>query len=170
MLSFMKEMNDHKKNDLRNNINSCSENLLNEYDKRYETLLADGRDAHNLLKEDELGYDELRKMLNRLRDYKDCYLLFMRDYDVPFTNGLSERDLRPAKTKQKVSGCFRSWNGIEIYAKTRSFVSTAKKRNINLFDAISSVFKGVPVFAVNSAEQTKEDTTLTSKASNQISA
>jgi hypothetical protein len=170
MLSFMKEMNDHKKNDLREDINICNKELLDEYDKRYDTLLADGRAAFSLLKEKELGWDELRKMLNRLSNFKDCYLLFIRDYDVPFTNNLSERDLRPAKTRQKVSGCFRSWNGVEIYAKIRSFISTAKKRQKNLFDSIACVFNNTPVFTTRTAEKTKNDVALSSESSDQISA
>ena len=147
MRSFMKEMNDRKKRDLQNNINSCNKKAFDDYCKQYDGLLADGQEALNALMKNELGWDELRKMLNRLRDYKDSYLLFMKDYDVPFTNGLSERDLRPAKTRQKVSGCFRSWNGVVVYAQIRSFISTAKKRRINLFEAISSIIKGIPVFA-----------------------
>jgi len=67
-------------------------------------------------------------------------LLFVKNYDAPFTNNLAERDLRPCKTKQKVSGCFRSWDGLLCFANIRSFISTAKKRSINLLDAFSSLF------------------------------
>ena len=158
MRSFMFEMNDHKNSDLKNNKTACESKLLNEYEKRYDDLLAEGREVHGALKEKELGEDSLRKMLNRLRDYKNCYLLFMRDYNVPFTNNLSERDLRPSKTKQKVSGCFRSWSGVKTYATIRSFISTAKKRGKNLFEAITYIFKNIPVFAVsNEEEQAKHE-------------
>ena len=114
----------------------------------HDTLVSEGWCAHALLKKNELGHDELKVMLNRLGKYKDCYMLFMKDYSVPFTNNLAERDLRPSKTKQKVSGCFRSWSGIKNYAKTRSFISTAKKRHLNLLESILSILKGIPVFAV----------------------
>ena len=70
----------------------------------------------------------------------------MRDYDVPFTNNLSERDLRPEKTKEKVSNVFRSWEGIKNHTKNRSFISTVKKRGIDLFSAISNVIRRIPVF------------------------
>jgi transposase len=112
---------------------------------QYDALLAAGWDAHNLLKEIEPGYKKLRAMLKRLHKHKDCYLLFIKDYEVPFTNNLSERDLRPCKTKQKVSGCFRSWKGISNYTKIRSFISTLKKRGMNIFDSIQKVLKGAPV-------------------------
>ncbi|NLC67977.1 MAG: transposase [Clostridiaceae bacterium] len=31
----------------------------------------------------------------------------LRDYNAPFTNNLGERDLRPCKTREKISGCFQ---------------------------------------------------------------
>jgi hypothetical protein len=40
------------------------------------------------------GYDELRRMVNRLEKHKDNYLLFIRNYEAPFTNNQAERDLR----------------------------------------------------------------------------
>ena len=157
MRIFMKEMNDYKKADLKKGKNSCDTKKLDVFSKKYDTLLTEGREEHGKLKENELGFKPFRAMLNRLNNYKDCYLLFMRDYDVPFTNALSERDLRPSKTKQKVSGCFRSWKGVESYAKTRSFISTAKKRGINIFNAIRSVFKKIPVFIDNNAIQADDE-------------
>jgi len=86
------------------------------------------------------GYDPLRCMVNRLADYKDSYLLFIRDFEAPFTNNEAERDLRPYKTKQKISGCFRSWQGVLDYCKIRSFLAIAKKRGCNLFDTLASLF------------------------------
>ena len=147
MRSFVLGMNDHKKTDLKNGITACNPDVLSEYEKQYDALLVEGWLAHSKLNDHDLGYNELRAMLNRLQNYKDCYLLFMRDYSKPFTNNLSERDLRSSKTKQKVSGCFRSWKGVKNYAANSSFISTAKKRGLNLLDSITSVFKGIPVFS-----------------------
>ena len=123
----------------------CAPEILAFFEKGYDSLLSDGRAALAALKEKELGHDELRKMVARLTKYKDCYLLFIRDYKVPFSNNLAERDLRPDKTKEKVSGCFRSWNGFQCFARIRSFISTVKKRSGNLFGSISAVFNSTPV-------------------------
>ena len=92
------------------------------------------------------GYDELRRMINRLEKYKDNYLLFIRDYEAPFTNNQAERDLRHCKTKQKVSGCFRSWQGVLDYCKIRSLLATAMKRGENLLASLSSLWK-IPLTA-----------------------
>ncbi len=43
------------------------------------------------------------------------HLLFLRDFSVPFENNISERDLRKAKNRQKMSGGFRKESGHEMY-------------------------------------------------------
>ena len=45
-----------------------------------------------------LAFKELNAMVDRLRTYKDAYMLFIRDFRVPFTNNLAERDFRLCKT------------------------------------------------------------------------
>ena len=64
------------------------------------------------------------------------YCLFLKDWRVPLDNNQAERDLRPAKTKQKVSGCFRTVVGSEGFGVIRSFLSTAKKQSVTVFKAI----------------------------------
>ena len=63
------------------------------------------------------------------------YLDFLdsREDDVPFTNNQAERDLRPAKVKQKVSGCFRTENGALVYARLQAVVSTFRKQGLQVF-------------------------------------
>jgi transposase len=145
MRQFISNINSYKNDDLAAGRSECLPKSLAFFEKTYDSLLSDGLVALAALKENEMGYQELRRMLNRLTEYKDCYLLFIRDYRVPFTNNLAERDLRPDKTKQKVSGCFRSWDGLQTFARIRSFLSTVKKRSGNLFNSISSVLDSTPV-------------------------
>jgi transposase len=80
-------------------------------------------------------------MLNRLREYKRAYMQFVDNYDAPFTNNQAERDLRPCKTKQKVSGCFRSWQGMEAFAAIGSYFSTLKKSSCNLLTSVFSTLQ-----------------------------
>ncbi|MCL2853833.1 MAG: transposase [Defluviitaleaceae bacterium] len=148
MRAHVAGMNNHKNKDLEDNKTECDATLLAGFERKYDELIECGRAELGQMQKGEFGYDEFRKMLNRLTDFKDCYLLFMRDYKVPFTNNLSERDLRAEKTKQKVSLSFRSWAGISNHAKIRSFVSTMKKRKADLFAAIAQVFNGEPVLRV----------------------
>ena len=47
-----------------------------------------------------------------------------------------------SKVKTKVSGCFRSEDGIRDYLAVMSYVGTAKKHGKNAFQAILNVFEG----------------------------
>ncbi len=148
MRLFMSAVNDHKNADIADGIMFCDPVMLAGFKSRYDELLEQGQIALGMLKSKELGHHELRKMLNRLTEFKDNYLLFICDYRAPFTNNLAERDLRPCKTKQKVSGCFRSWAGMQTFTRIRSFISTLNKRGFHLLDSISYAFRSIPVLAL----------------------
>lgn len=85
---------------------------------------------------------KVRNLLERLRDHADSVLLFMYDFTVPFTNNLAERDLRMSKVKMKISGCFRSTDWANIYCRIRSYLSTALKNGVSIFNSIVSAFNG----------------------------
>ena len=48
--------------------------------------------------------------------------------------------LSPLKVKLKISGCFRSLNGAQYFARIRSYIGTARKQGVNAFEAIRSLF------------------------------
>ncbi|MBR1737459.1 MAG: transposase, partial [Firmicutes bacterium] len=133
---FFIKMNKQKNEDVRMGKRSCGHDLLCNFENKYDELLRKGKRILEEMKKDTFGYNELRRMVNILENNKDNYMLFIRDYDAPFTNNEAERDLRHCKTKQKVSGCYRSWQGIIDYCKIRSVLSTAIKRGEDLFDTI----------------------------------
>jgi len=114
---------------------------LDEYRRRYDEIVAAG---FEVLKETKSRFyqAEEKKLLNRLKKYRDNHLLFAADFAVPFDNNLSERDLRMVKTKGKVSGCFRSLGGAKIFANLMSVIKTAIKQNVSPYTAIHATFNG----------------------------
>jgi transposase len=81
-----------------------------------------------------------RNLLIRLQKHKDAVLAFAYQEGVPFTNNQAERDIRPVKLKQKISGCFRTFHGAEIYARIEGYVSTLRKNQFNIFKELTNVF------------------------------
>jgi hypothetical protein len=138
---FYKAMNDSKNIDLERGITECDASVLRSYSAEYDALLERGYAILGTMGEKAFGRNELRRMLNRLRDYKTSYMLFIKNYEAPFTNNQAERDLRKCKTKQKVSGCFRSWRGLEAFAAIGSYFSTLKKTSRNLLDSVLSTLQ-----------------------------
>ena len=151
MRRFMYEMNEYKKADMAGKATmptGCEPEQLKVFSKRYDELIDQGETAKEKT-DNKYAKDELRKILERLRRYKDAYLLFMKNYSAPFTNNQAERDLRPCKGKQKMSGCFRSWDGIVAFARIRSFFSTVRKRKLDMMGALLDIIRGNSVLARN---------------------
>ena len=83
-----------------------------------------------------------RNLLIRLKKHQAEVLAFAWHKEVPFTNNQAERDLRPAKTKQKVAGSFRTLEGAKRFARIHGFVSTTRKHQINVFEQLKLAFSG----------------------------
>ena len=120
---------------------------LSKYMKRYNMLVEEGLNKNPEQREragkrGRIKQTKARLLLLRLQKHKDECLRFAIDFSVPFDNNQAERDIRMAKVKQKVSGCFRSDKGEKSFAKIYSFIQTLKKNRISVFDELVKVFKG----------------------------
>ena len=82
-----------------------------------------------------------RALLERLRNFEDDVLRFMTRVDIPFTNNQGENDIRMTKVHQKISGCFRSEQGSEIFCLVRSYLSTCRKQKVSASEALNLLFK-----------------------------
>ena len=86
-----------------------------------------------------------KNLLDRLRDFKENVLAFVTHPLIPFDNNQGERDIRMAKLKQKISGCFRGPDGGPIFARIRGYVSTLRKNDLHILEGIQSAFKKTPI-------------------------
>lgn len=92
-----------------------------------------------------------RNLMLSLQKYEDSVLAFAFVAEVPFTNNQAERDLRPAKVKQKVSGSFRTEHGAARYARLQGIISTCRKQDRHVFHTLRALFahQSVSLVAAN---------------------
>jgi transposase len=83
-------------------------------------------------------------LLDRLEDFEGSILAFLWDEQVPFTNNQGEQDIRMVKVRQKISGCFRTLHGAQMFCRIRSYLSTCRKQGRNLWEAIQMAVLGRP--------------------------
>ena len=68
--------------------------------------------------------------------------MFMKDFDVPFTNNLAEQTMRSVKPKTKVIGCFRTLEGAAEFVGIESVLRTARKHGIDAVKALWLILGG----------------------------
>lgn len=124
-----------------------------EYEAKYREILEAGKSECPLPKAPKKKRrgrpkkSKSRNLLERLLDYMDDTLRFMRVAGVPYTNNLAEGDVRVAKLYANVSKCFRSIEGAKRFCLLRSYIVTARKNGMDATEALGCLFLGkIPFF------------------------
>lgn len=146
LAEFLRAANKLKKNYLTMGHHSMDENELNSLFARYDEILEAGRAQYAAATENKKNisyFNDERRLLLRLGEYKQEHLRFLTNFDVSFDNNGPERDARFFKGKMKVAGCFRSEEGARSYIKIASLISTLRKQNTNVYGTIIDIFNGI---------------------------
>ena len=85
-----------------------------------------------------------RMLLECLRDRENDVLRFLTDLRIPPTSNQAERDLRPSKTQQKISGRLRSETATRNRYAIRGYLDTARKHHADVMTAIRDALTGNP--------------------------
>jgi transposase len=96
-----------------------------------------------------LSQPEAVKLQRRYRKHRQHLFVFLYRTDVPPTNNVSERALRPAVVHRKVSGGFRSEWGAKTYTALASVIDTAALQGVSAFAAIQ-LLMGTPALPLPS--------------------
>ena len=116
--------------------------------KRYRNILTRGAKELPVIppkpsgKRGKLAKSDAHNLLERLQTHEASVLLFAKDPHVSFTNNRAERDLRMAKVKQKVSGCFRTEVYAKAYCRISSYLQTMANKGYNPLIAIQMALAG----------------------------
>ncbi|MGH9060380.1 MAG: IS66 family transposase, partial [Acidimicrobiales bacterium] len=90
------------------------------------------------------GQRKARLLLEVLRDREPDVLRFTGDLRVPPTSNQAERDLRPAKIQQNISGRLTSQARTTDRYRIRGYLSTAVKHGKNSIDVLREALLGRP--------------------------
>jgi len=116
--------------------------------KRYRNILTrGGKELPDILpkpkgKRGKIAKSDAHNLWERFQKYETAVLLFAKEGHVPFTNNRAERDLRMAKVKQKISGCFRRKQYAQAYCRISSYLQTMAIQGINPLVAIQMALAG----------------------------
>ena len=145
-LTFLVDTNKRKKEAIKKGKKQLEKEEFLEIETRYKELLEKWKTAYyEYIKEIEIinkPLEEERCLFERLLEYQEEHLLFIKNFEVPFDNNMAERALRMIKTKKNVSGGFRSKSLAENFCDIRSLFGSGKKQGKNLFEIAKQVLDG----------------------------
>lgn len=121
---------------------------IKQFEKHYHEIINQGFAVNPDMdpKRRKKKKSKAQNLLLRFQNHRDKVLAFMYDFQVPFDNNLAERDIRMLKVQQKISGCFRSDLGAEMFCRIRSYISTAKKQNHHVLSALNMALNDINIY------------------------
>lgn len=111
---------------------------------QYDTIVSSGY-IENLDDANKYYIKEEETLLKRLEEYKENYLMWTLNDEIPFTNNTAERGLRTSKTKMKVSGQFTNIKNAQYFARIKSYIETGHRYGIGSYVLIERALEGSPL-------------------------
>jgi len=151
LANLLLDMN-QKREEQKQLASSFPSECLDEWHQQYQGILREGRVVNPPIipipnvpkKRGRKKQTKAQNLLDRLEKHEDWVLAFLHDFQIPFTNNQAEQDIRMIKVKQKVSGSFRTFEGAELFATIRSYISTVRKQGRSIFQDLKAAISGNP--------------------------
>ncbi len=143
LIELLTKMNNKRKRLIEKGKEKFEQEELNKFEDKFEKIMLEAN-KENEAEGKKYYVDTEATLILRILDYKNEYLLWVYDFDVPFTNNLSERGLRGAKSKMKAAGQFWSEESANWYATIRTYIETCNRNNVNVYNALVMLSLGKP--------------------------
>lgn len=154
--SLLEKTNRKRNEQMEKGIESFEDAYILEFFREFDRIMIMGMEEN---KEDQGKYystDE-RTLLLRILEYKDNYLSWVTNFEIPFSNNLSERALRGVKSKMKISGQFQSEETANNYAVVKSYIETCYRNGIDEMEALIRLCRGNPYSVDEIYDHTKSE-------------
>ena len=135
---------DHKRKELMDNgIDHFDSEEINDFILNIDTSLLKGLEENENDPNPYYAKNELT-LIWRIMEYRDNYIYWIFDFSIPFTNNLSERNLRGIKSKMKISGQFQNIERARDYANIRSYIETCRLYGVNEYESLTRLVEDNP--------------------------
>lgn len=144
--SFLMEIYKEKLEAIAQGKEKLSTKRIKEIEKEYIELLEKWKkeyeEAITKYKKLPKAYREERNLFTRLIEYKEEHLLFIKNFQVPFSNNKAELLLRGLKLKMNVSKRFGNLKRAQEFAVVKSIETTAKRMGLNVCKIFEDILEG----------------------------
>lgn len=140
---LLEKTNKERNEAIKRGEESFEDEYVKDFFESYDSIVVLGIEENKTAYEKYYGREETA-LLNRITEYKDNYFAWVTNFDIPFSNNLSERSLRDTKSKMKISGQFQSEDNAKNYAIIKSYIETCYRNGINPICALKRLCIGNP--------------------------
>jgi len=152
---LLTETNKQREELIINGVSEFSLDVLSRFFGEFNSIMIKAYSENEESSSMYYAKDE-KTLVLRILDYKNEYLAWVVNFDLPFSNNLAERGLRGAKTKLKASGQFQNVKTASFYANIKSYIETCYRNGINEFYALLRLCRGDP-FKLDEILEADED-------------
>ena len=129
---------------ISNGKDHFSDEEINAFDAEVSNILIRAQKRNEEDKKNIFKHEE-EILIKRIREYYPNYFAWVRNFEFPTTDNLSEAGLRTIKSKQKISGQFKNIDTAQYYADIKTYIETCRKNGINEYYALQRLCNGNPL-------------------------
>ena len=143
LAGLLKKTNAERNAAIEKGAKAFDDEYIKSFIEKFEEIMLKAVEENRADYNKYYGKDE-RTLIQRIFKYKDNYLSWVVNFELPFSNNVSERALRGVKSKMKISGQFQTEASAKDYAAIRSYIETCYRNGVDEVQAFVRLCEGNP--------------------------